>query len=383
MKAIKLSLILLGAFVMLSCGPSAEEKAAAEKAAAEKIATEKAAADKAAADKAEAERLEQSKKLDADARAKVAMFAPLADLSTLTDVEQAQVSLGQKLYHEKRISKNQDISCNSCHQLGAYGVDSQPTSAGHKGQLGGRNSPTVYNAFGHIAQFWDGRAATLTDQAKGPVLNPIEMAMKSEQAVLAVLKSMPEYVADFKKAFPEDKDAVTYQRFAEAVAKFESRLSTPGKWDTYLKGDDNALSADEKKGLIAFVETNCVSCHNGAFVGGQSYMKLGLVKAWEDQSDLGRFEVTKNEADKQVFKVPSLRNVAKTGPYFHDGKVGTLKDAIKKMAVHQLGKDLADDQVASIETFLGALTGELPEATLIAEPKLPASTAKTPKADPK
>ncbi len=378
----QLSMILMIALLFSACGPSAEEKAAAEKAAAEKLATEKAAAEKAEAEKAEAEKAAAEKAIHETAKTKIALFAPLADLPTLSEEETAQVKLGQMLYHEKRISKNQDVSCNSCHQLKNYGVDGQPTSSGHKGQKGGRNSPTVYNAYGHVAQFWDGRAADLTAQAKGPVLNPIEMAMPSEKAVIAVLKSMPEYVDAFKKAFPKDKDPVTYQRFAESVAKFESRLATTGKWDAYLRGEDNALTLDEKKGLIAFADLGCTACHNGAFMGGQSFMKLGSVKAWEDQSDLGKFDLTKKDEDKLVFKVPSLRNVAKTAPYFHHGKVATLEEAVKLMASHQLGKDLKDEEVSSVVTFLSALTGDLPPDELTNEPTLPVSTAKTPKADP-
>jgi cytochrome c peroxidase len=256
-----------------------------------------------------------------------------------------------------------------------------PTSPGHKKQLGGRNSPTVYNAGGHIAQFWDGRAADLETQAKGPVLNPGEMAMPEAPAVEKVLESMPEYVAMFKKAFPNEAKPVTFNNMALAIGAFERGLVTPGRFDAFLKGDASALTEPEKQGLKTFVESGCTACHAGAGVGGHLYQKLGLVVPWPNQKDLGRFEVTKNEADKMFFRVPSLRNVAKTGPYFHDGKVATLEEAVSLMGKHQLGKTLEAGQVKQIVTFLNALTGELPTA-YIKEPKLPKSSPSTPKPNP-
>ncbi|MEW6429874.1 MAG: cytochrome-c peroxidase [Myxococcota bacterium] len=314
---------------------------------------------------------------------KLAAFAPLpADMASAENPStDEKVALGRMLYFDKRLSKNHDVACNSCHVLDKYGVDNQPTSTGHKGQKGGRNSPTVYNAALHLAQFWDGRAATVEDQAKGPVLNPVEMAMPDAKAVEKVLSSMPEYVDAFKKAFPGDKKPVSFDNMAKAIAAFERKLVTPSKWDTFLGGDKAALTDAEKEGFLKFVETGCTACHNGATVGGQAYMKLGLVTPWPGDKDLGRFDVTKNEADKFVFKVPSLRNIEKTAPYFHDGSVATLPEAVKLMAKHQLGKDLSDADTSSIVAFLGTLTGELP-ADLIAEPTLPKSTAKTPKPNP-
>lgn len=292
-----------------------------------------------------------------------------------------KIALGRMLFFEKRLSKNHDISCNSCHVLDTYGVDNQPTSTGHKGQKGARNSPSVYNAALHVAQFWDGRAATVEAQARGPVLNPVEMALPDAKAVEKVLSSMPEYVDAFKKAFPGDKKPVSFDNMAKAIGAFERKLLTPGRWDKFLAGDKTALTDAEKEGFLKFVETGCTACHNGPAVGGQTYMKLGLVTPWPNDKDLGRFEVTKNEADKLVFKVPSLRNVEKTAPYFHDGSVATLPEAVKLMAKHQLGKELSDADTASIIAFLGTLTGELP-ADFIKAPELPKSTAKTPKPNP-
>ncbi|HVJ91132.1 MAG TPA: cytochrome-c peroxidase [Labilithrix sp.] len=290
------------------------------------------------------------------------------------------VALGKELYFDARLSKNQDISCNSCHQLDTYGVDNKPTSPGHKGQLGGRNSPTVYNAALHGAQFWDGRAKDVEAQALGPILNPVEMAMKDEAAVLAVIRSIPEYVASFKKAFPTDKEPVTYVNLGKAIGAFERTLVTPSRFDKYVAGDDSALTEDERAGLAKFLDVGCNTCHTGAAVGGRDFKKLGQAKPWPTEiKDNGRFDVTKDPADKHLFKVPSLRNIEKTGPYFHDGSVTTLDEAVRLMALHQLGKELSPADVSSIVTFLKSLTGELPK---IDKPELPKSTAKTPKADP-
>ncbi len=316
-------------------------------------------------------------------RAVLAAFAPLpavveAEGRPLTE---ARVELGRMLYYENRISKNHDLSCNSCHQLDAYGVDGQATSPGHKKQLGARNSPTVYNAAGHVAQFWDGRAADVEEQAKGPVLNPIEMGMPDEGAVLRVLRSMPGYAAAFAEAFPGEAEPITYDNFALAVGAFERKLLTPGRWDAFLGGDDAALTDAEKAGLTAFVQTGCTTCHSGAYLGGHMYQKVGLVEPWPDQKDQGRYEVTGEDADRMMFKVPSLRNVARTGPYWHDGSEPDLKKAVVAMARHQLGKPIDDATAASIVTFLEALTGEIP-TDYIARPDLPASTDQTPKPDP-
>lgn len=316
-------------------------------------------------------------------KARFAMFKALPAnfdkaASPATD---AQVRLGQQLYFDARLSKNQQISCNSCHDLAKFGQDGEPTSPGHKGQRGGRNSPTTLNAAAHVKQFWDGRMDDVEAQAHGPVLNPGEMAMPSGEAVEKVLASIPEYVKAFAEAFPGEKKALSFDNAANAIAAFERKLVTPSRWDKFLAGDESALTDDEKKGFDTFYEKGCFACHNGAAVGGNSFQKLGAKEAWPDQtSDLGRFAVTKNEADKLVFKVPSLRNVTKTAPYFHDGKVATLEEAVRLMGKHQLGLALKDDEVKSIVSFLGALTGDV-APDLAKAPELPKSTKSTPKAD--
>ncbi len=291
-----------------------------------------------------------------------------------------KVALGRVLFFETRLSKNHDVSCNTCHDLSKYGVDGTPTSTGHKKQVGGRNAPTVYNAGFHVAQFWDGRAADLEAQAKGPILNPIEMAMPDEAQVLAVLKSIPGYEPLFTSAFPGEADPITYDNMAKAIGAFERTLVTPSPFDAFIAGDTTALTAEQLAGFQTFMDVGCTTCHLGQGVGGGMFQKLGLVKPYET-TDLGRFDLTKNEGDKFFFKVPSLRNVEHTGPYLHDGSVATLDEAIRIMGEHQLGKTLTPEQIAQIKTFLGSLTGPLPTEG-IAPPALPESGPRTPSPDP-
>jgi cytochrome c peroxidase len=311
------------------------------------------------------------------------MFQPLPAMvaapgNELTD---EKINLGRQLYYDKRFSKNHDISCNSCHNLEKYGTDNAPTSSGHKGQHGGRSAPTVFHAALGIAQFWDGRAPTVEEQAKGPVLNPIEMAMPDQKTVLQVINSIPEYIASFKKAFPADAEPVNYDNFGKAIGAFERKLLTPSRWDSFLKGKKDSLSAEEKQGFKEFVSVGCVNCHNGVGVGGHMYQKLGLVKSWDGLKDHGRGDITKNELEKGFFKVPTLRNITETGPYLHDGSITELPQMVKLMAEHQLGKTITDEQCSSIVVFLKSLKGDLP-VDYIKEPTLPASTDKTPKPDP-
>jgi cytochrome c peroxidase len=314
--------------------------------------------------------------------ARLQMFQPLPDSvpADSNPITEEKISLGRMLYYESRLSKSQQISCNSCHLLDKFGVDGQETSDGHKGQRGDRNSPTVYNAAGQFVQFWDGRAANVEEQAKGPVMNPAEMAMRSEKDVRMVLKSMPEYVNAFRKAFPNEKDPINYENMAKAIGAFERKLITPSRWDKFLRGDAQALTNVEKAGFNAFMETGCQACHSGTYLGGNLYQKLGLVKPWPDTSDPGREKVTKNESDRLLFKVPGLRNIAETRPYFHNGKVETLENAVSRMAEYQLGKKLDSGQVQSIVAWMRSLTGEIP-AEYVKPPVLPKSTAKTPKPD--
>lgn len=301
-----------------------------------------------------------------------ALFKPLpTDIASpenpLTD---AKVRLGRQLYFDTRLSKSGAISCNTCHQLDRFGVDNQPVSTGHNGQKGGRNSPTVYQAAGHVTQFWDGRAPTVEEQAKGPILNPIEMAMPSADAVVSLLKGIPGYGDAFREAFPGDADPVTWNNLGLAIGAFERKLVTPSRFDRFLQGDTTILSEREKLGLNTFVQSGCVSCHNGTYVGGAMYQKIGLVHAWPNQKDLGRYDLTKQEGDRYIFKVPSLRNVEQTAPYFHDGSVATLEEAVRLMGYHQLGKTLTPEEISQIVDWLKTLTGDLP-VELISQPKLP------------
>jgi cytochrome c peroxidase len=289
----------------------------------------------------------------------------------------AKVALGRSLFFDPRLSKSGFISCNSCHNLASGGVDGLPTSVGHRWQIGSRNAPTVLNAALHIAQFWDGRAADVEQHAGMRVLNPREMAMPSGELVIERLGSIPDYVAAFKDAYPGETDPLNYQNVAKAIAVFERTLLTPSRFDKFLAGDAQALSPQEKAGLKKFVDTGCVTCHNGAVVGGNMYQKFGVVRKPESLTDPGRFEVTKNEADRYVFKVPSLRNIALTAPYFHDGSVWVLEEAIQIMADVQAGKKLGLEETASIAKFLRALSADPPLQVIL--PSLPASTSKTPK----
>lgn len=211
--------------------------------------------------------------------------------------------------------------------------------------------------------------------------NPVEMALPDPKRAETVLQSIPGYVEAFKKAFPADKQPVTIKNATAAIGAFERRLVTPSRFDKFLAGEVGALNDVEKAGLLKFLDTGCVACHSGTLLGGSTYQKVGAVKPWPNQTDLGRAALTKNDADKFIFKVPSLRNVARTAPYFHDGSTEKLPDAVKLMASHQLGRDLADADAQSIATFLDSLTGDIPKE-FIQEPQLPPSGKATPKPDP-
>jgi len=311
---------------------------------------------------------------------RLAMFAPLPSAvpGSSGAANDEMIALGRMLYYEPRLSKSQTISCNSCHDLAKYGVDGEPTSDGHAGKKGDRNSPTVFNAAAHFVQFWDGRAPDVEEQAKGPVLNPVEMAMGGEAEVVAVLASMPEYVERFAKAFPGDAKPISYDNMARAIGAFERRLMTPSRWDALLAGDPAALTPEEQVGLKTFLDAGCQACHYGAVLGGTSYQRLGAVKAYPGNTDPGRFKVTGQESDKAVFKVPSLRNIDQTAPYFHDGHVADLQDAVRQMGEYQLGRTLTDTDIQNIVAFLRVLTGKI-DQEYIKPPELPKSTAKTPK----
>ncbi len=283
-------------------------------------------------------------------------FKPLP-LNLIDKTEKQElISLGEKLYFEKKLSVNNTISCNSCHLLDKFGVDNQATSPGHNKKRGNRNSPTTYNAAINFVQFWDGRAENLEAQAVGPILNPIEHGYKDAESVIKAIDTA-EYQAHFARAFNNKSGSLNLPNIGVAIAAFEKTLLTPSRFDDYLRGDANAITQQEKVGLKKFMEFGCTACHDGAGVGGGMFQKVGLVNEY-DTKDQGRFEVTKNADDRKFFKVPSLRNIHHTAPYFHDGKVKTLEDAIRKMAFHQLGQDLSKEDVNDIKIFLGSLSGK-------------------------
>ncbi|MFK5968921.1 MAG: cytochrome-c peroxidase [Candidatus Marithrix sp.] len=292
------------------------------------------------------------------------------------NVDQAKVELGKKLFFEPRLSKSGFLSCNSCHNLSTGGADNLPSSIGHKWQLGPINSPTVLNAKFNLAQFWDGRAKDLKEQAGGPIANPGEMASTHELAI-KVLLSIPEYVSLFKAVY--GVDTISIDQITDAIAVFEETLVTPNsKFDKWLQGDDNAISTQEKAGYDLFKTKGCITCHNGVGVGGGSYQKFGVVKPYPDTKTLGRYGVTKQEQDKYFFKVPLLRNIELTAPYFHDASTWDLAEAVNVMAEYQLGIKLSAEENQNIVAFLKTLTGEQPSITY---PILPPSTKNTPKPD--
>ncbi len=270
-----------------------------------------------------------------------------------------RIALGKKLFFDKRLSINDQQACVSCHRLedGAAGVDNLPTSPGAKGQVGTRNSPTVLNAGWQRVQFWDGRAEDLVAQAKEPILNPIEMGMPDEKTVEQKLRAIPEYQPLFAAAFPgAAQPVITYQHLAEAIAAFERTLMTPSRFDDFLNGDATALTEQEQRGLKTFIKQDCKSCHDGILLGGEALEPLGKENPYDNQSDPGLYALTKDEDDRMVFKTAQLRNVALTAPYFHDGKVSTLSEAVRLMGKLQLDVALTDQEIEDIISFLKALT---------------------------
>ncbi len=268
------------------------------------------------------------------------------------------VALGRHLYQSTELSVNRTQSCDSCHPTAGSGADGRPTSPGALGARGRRNTPTVLNAAHHVAQFWDGRAATLEEQARGPITNPVEMAMPDEQAVAERLRTSANIDrALFRAAFPNDRDPYTIGHAARAIAAFERTLVSNDRFDRFQRGERHALTTTEKEGVRLFLQTGCASCHNGPLLGANKYMKLGLIHPYDDNAtDLGRYEITKQLGDRHAFKVPSLRNVALTGPYFHDGSIGELPNAVERMAWHQLGRKLTSEEREKIVAFLRALS---------------------------
>lgn len=290
-----------------------------------------------------------------------------------------KIELGKWLFFEPRLSKSNVISCNTCHAIGTGGADNISTSIGHGWQQGPRNSPTVFNAVFNAAQFWDGRAADLKEQAKGPVQASVEMNATPKH-VEDTLRSIPEYVEFFAKAFPGEKQAVTFDNMATAIEAFESTLTTPNsRFDQFLAGKET-LNGTELKGLNLFVNKGCVSCHSGINVGGQGYFPFGVIKKPGADvlpvEDKGRFTVTNTASDEYVFRAGPLRNIALTAPYFHSGEVWDLEQAVAIMGSSQLGHELNKDEVKAITAFLHTLTGDQPQ---VVYPILPRSTSATPK----
>jgi cytochrome c peroxidase len=290
----------------------------------------------------------------------------------------AKVELGKKLFFDPRLSKSGFISCNSCHNLSMGGSDNLRTSIGDRWQQGPINSPTVLNSAMNVAQFWDGRAKDLKEQAGGPIANPGEMAFTHELAI-EVLQSIPQYVADFKTAYGTEK--ITIDEVTDAIAAFEETLVTPNsRFDQWLKGDEGALTAQEKAGYDLFNNSGCVACHNGPNLGGNSFQKMGIVEPYQSASSAeGRVAVTGQDADRFNFKVPTLRNVELTYPYFHDGAADTLGEAVDLMGRLQLGKQFTADENAQIVAFLKTLTGDQPSFPL---PVLPPSSDSTKRPQP-
>jgi cytochrome c peroxidase len=269
------------------------------------------------------------------------------------------IVLGRQLFFEPRLSRNHEISCNSCHPLDRYGTDGEPTSLGVTGKRGGRNAPSVYNAAYHFAQFWDGRSPTVEDQATKPILNEIEMGMTDDAQVVSTLRAIPQYVEGFAAAFPGDPAPITMAHLGDAIGAFERGLVTRSRWDDFLADKADALTTLERRGLRLFLDAGCMVCHTGPQVGGTMFERVGAVEPWPNERDLGRAGVTHLEADRMVFKVPSLKNIEKTAPYFHDGSAATLETAIQMMGRHQLGIELENDEIAAIAAWMRAMTGPL------------------------
>lgn len=312
----------------------------------------------------------------------IVLFQPLpSTVPAVRDnpITAEKIELGKALFFDPRLSASGVFSCNSCHNLATGGDDNLETSIGHGWQKGPRNAPTALNAVFNEAQFWDGRAEDLKAQAKGPVQAGVEMANTPDNVVVT-LKSMPTYVEWFTEAFPGEADPVTFDNMAKAIEAFEATLLTPAPFDSFLNGDEAALSDVQKEGLQLFMDKGCVSCHGGINVGGTGYFPFGLIeKPGADvlpENDKGRFAVTATADDSYVFRAAPLRNIALTAPYFHSGKVWDLKQAVAIMGTAQLGEELNDEEVDAIVAFLGSLTGKMPE---VVYPVLPAETATTPR----
>ena len=305
------------------------------------------------------------------------IFGPLPSSMPSPDnpITNEKVKLGKTLFWESRVSVDRTVSCVKCHPIGLYAADGLKKALGNSCRENPRNSPTIFNAAAQISAHWIGNRTGVEDQAKQALVGPPSFGMPSYESVEKILKGMKGYVAMFKEAFPNDKDPVTVDNFAKAIGAFERTLMTPATFDDFMQGNARALTDQQKKGLKTFLDTGCMTCHFSPYLGGQMYQKFGMFEPYEkytksEKVDEGRFAVTKNPADKFFFKVPALRNVAQTPPYFHDGSVTKLKDVVTIMAKIQLAKDLTEEQAGDIVAFLESLTGRIPESAL-AVPVLP------------
>ena len=281
-----------------------------------------------------------------------------------------RVALGRLLFHDPRLSKSSEVSCNSCHTLTRFGIDGKTSATALEQDSGRRNVPSVFNAATHVAQFWDGRALTVETQASEAMTNPVEMAMPNEKAVVDVISRVPRYVEMFHAAFPSDHQPISLHNVGDAIGAFERGLVTESRWDRFMAGDHSALTTHEKRGLGVFMQRGCIVCHAGPQVGGTSLQRVGAVFPWPNQADTGRLKVTHFEPDRMVFKVPSLKNIEETGPYFHDGSTSSLETAIRLMAFHQLGIEITESEVHAIADWMRSMTGEADPA-YIAAPQLP------------
>jgi cytochrome c peroxidase len=291
---------------------------------------------------------------------------PASMQSEQNPITPEKVKLGKMLFYEQRISVDGTVSCSKCHPIALYAADGLRKSVGHICKENPRHDPTVFNAASQISEHWIGNRTSVEDQAKQAVIGPPAFGMPSYESVEKVLRAYKEYGTIFKAAFPSDKEPVTVDNLAKAIGAFERTLLTPAPFDAFLKGTKDAMTEQQKKGLGTFIDQGCAGCHFSPYVGGQMYQKFGIFEPYQkytksEKVDEGRYAVTKNDSDKYVFKVPVLRNVAMTPPYFHDGSVDKLADAVWIMGKIQLGKDLPKEQVQDIISFLHALTGKIPE----------------------
>jgi cytochrome c peroxidase len=306
-----------------------------------------------------------------------AFFQPLPAIADNQDnkVTEDKVQLGKMLYYDTRLSAKGNKSCNSCHDLQSFGVDNQRTSVGDNGKKGNRNSPTVFNAALHNMQFWDGRAKNVEEQAGMPILNSVEMGIPHKGVLVQRLTKVDRYRELFAAAFPGEKAPLNYVNLEKAIAAFERTLLTPSRFDTYMQGETAALTLEEKAGLVTFIKAGCTNCHNGVGVGGGQMKRFGLVTDYRtltgsSVNDEGRITVTHNVSDKDVFKVPGLRNIIGTYPYFHDGSIVQLDSAVKIMGKVQLNKELTTEEVNRIMVFLSSLTGDIKPSAKNIPPEL-------------